>query len=290
MTHFENALLFKCIVEQGSVSKAATQFNMTPSAASKRLNKLERSLGTVLIKRTTRSLSVTESGEYFYEKVRFLQHEWQNAIDETNSFNATVKGKLIIASPQPLASRFLMPAVAAFHQQFPLIDLEMIHSQLDQLPSMQADVSISRELAHYDSNTMLIRPFFTYQNSLFASPDYLASHAPIDSIEDLHQHDCLCYEHTQSWHFSSQSVELCNKVVTNSAEIMISAAKQGMGIAYLPEVILTEEINSGALIPVLNAYHSQHYRTCLYHMKMPYIPKKTRLFIDFLCSHFEQYN
>ena len=288
MNNFENALLFKCIVEKGSLSKAAAQFNINPSAASKRLNKLEKSLGTMLIKRTTRSLSLTEAGEYFYEKVRLLQHEWQNAIDETSSFNATVKGKIIIATPQPLASRFLMPAIAAFKQQFPSINIEILHSQLDQLPCLAADISISRELEHYDSSTMVIRPFFTYQNSLFVSPDYLDIHGAIDHIDDLHKHSCLSYEETLSWHFSAHSIDLQNKVVTNNAEIMISAAKQGVGVAYLPEVIIKEEINSGSLVPVLAKYHSKQYRTCLYHMKMPYIPKKTRLFIDFLCSKFGQ--
>lgn len=285
MHDFENALLFKCIIEEGSLTKAAHKFGINASAVSKRLHSLETSLGTQLIKRTTRKLALTEAGNYFYEKVGAIEKEWQTAINETNSYGKQIKGKLTIAAPQPLASRFLLTIIAKFQRQYPAIDLEIIHKQIEQLPLMEADISISRELEHYDSRTMIVRPFFHYQNSLFASPDYLANNPNIQTLEDLTEHSCLCYESTQQWHFINQSLPLKKRIVTNNAEIMINAAKQGMGIAYLPSVIINEEIEQGALMPILPKHQSQPFKTCAYYVKADFIPEKIHVFIDFLYQY-----
>jgi len=285
MHDFENALLFKRIIEEGSLTQAANKFGINASAVSKRLHNLETSLGTQLIKRTTRKLALTEAGSYFYEKVGLLEKEWQTAINETSSYGKQIKGKLIIAAPQPLASRFLLAIIAKFQQQYPAIDLEIIHKQMDQLPYMEADISISRELEHYDSRTMIVRSFFHYQNSLFASPAYLAEHPKIQTLKDLTEHSCLCYESIQQWHFLRQSLPLKNRITTNNAEIMINATKQGMGVAYLPSVIISEEIEQGSLVPVLPEHQSQQFKTCAYYVKADFVPQKIRIFIDFLYQY-----
>ena len=291
MHDFENALLFRRIIKEGSLTKAANKLEINASAVSKRLSKLEASLGTQLIKRTTRKLVLTEAGRYFYEKINRLEKEWQTTINETSSYGKQIKGKLVIAAPQPLASRFLLPVIAKFQQHYPTIDLEIVHQQMEQLPSMDADISISRELERYDSHTMLVRSFFHYQNSLFASPTYLTNHPVIQNLEDLKHHSCLCYESTSHWHFSKQSIKLEQVIMTNNAEIMINAAKQGMGLAYLPKAIISEELEQGTLIPVLQQYQSKQFNTCAYYVKADFMPQKIRAFIDFLCEYFSyQYN
>ena len=72
MSNFENALLFKCIVEEGSLTKATLKFDTNTSAVSKRLSKLEKTLGTQLLKRTTRKMTLTEAGQFFYERMKWL--------------------------------------------------------------------------------------------------------------------------------------------------------------------------------------------------------------------------
>ena len=284
MPNFEYALLFKCIVEEGSLTKAAVKLNTTPSAVSKRLSRLEQTLDTQLIKRTTRHMVLTEAGQFFYGRMKRLQHEWQIAIDETTRYKLQVTGKLIIAAPQPLITRFLLPIIANFKNQHPSIELEILHRQINQLPSLDADISISRELSYYDSHTMAVRQFYQYKNHLFASPNYVEKHSKITSLHDLEHHYCLSYETVDSWHFTQESIQLKNIIKTNNAEIMIQSAKQGLGIAFLPSIIIKEEIESGALVPVLSDYQSQIWHTCLYYLKTDFMPEKLRLFIDYLCS------
>lgn len=287
MNDFDNAQLFKCIVEQGSLAKAAKAFNINPSAVSKRLSQLEHSLQTQLINRTTRRISLTEAGHYFYSKVNHLQYEWQAVLDETSSLSKEVKGNLRITSPQPLFSRFLMPLIAEFQKVYPEVSFDFVHQQIDQLPSMDADISISKEIDHYDSNKMVARPFYQYQNQLYASPTYLARHSAIESWRDIGQHPCLVNEaqkHKAMWHFTEHTIDIEKSISVNNAEIMISAATHGMGIIYLPPEILGKELKEKTLVPVLPELHSRSFHTCAYYLKTEFIPRKLRAFLDFLIT------
>lgn len=181
VSQFEHAMLFKCIVDQQSFAKAAEHSGLTPSAVSKRLAKLEASLGTQLIHRTTRRLALTEAGQYFYEKVARLQHEWTSTWDETASLNSELRGTLRIAAPQTVLCRFLMPLLVKFRRIYPAISFELLHHDIDELPVVDADLSISREIPQFDSHTMVMVPFYAYHNSVFASPAYLDTHPNITS-------------------------------------------------------------------------------------------------------------
>ncbi|MGH1487480.1 MAG: LysR family transcriptional regulator [Cellvibrionaceae bacterium] len=285
MSQFEDAILFKRIIDNQSLAKAAQQSGLNPSAVSKRLAKLEMSLGTQLINRTTRRLALTESGDYFYEKMTHLQHEWAAALDEAASLSQDVKGTLRIAAPQTLLSRFLIPLLASFRQQYPAITFELLHQEINQLPLIDADISISREITHYDSHTMRMVPFYQYRNSLFASPSYLENYSPIKELKHLQQHSCIVYQANKTpteWEFTVEKITLENVMVMNSAELMISAAKSGLGIVYLPEVILQEELKQQQLLPVLHSAHSHTYKTCAYYLKADFVPLKVRVLIDFL--------
>jgi len=285
MRQFEYAMLFKRIVDNQSLSKTAQQAGMNASAVSKQLAKLESSLGTQLLKRTTRRLALTEAGHYFYEKVTKLQHEWLSVLDETTSLGKEVKGILRIAAPQPLFSRFLMPLLAEFQLKFPSITLELLHQQIDQLPSIDADISISREIIPYDSNTMMMTSFYRYYNRLYASPNYLEKFLPIEKVSQLRGHCCLVYQTNNlpiKWQFETETIELENVVKINNAEIMISAAKMGLGIICLPEEILQEELKTHQLTPVLQQIRSKKYKTCAYYPKADFVSSKVRALLDFL--------
>lgn len=86
----------------------------------------------------------------------------------------------------------------------------------------------------------------------------------------------------QRWEFTTDTVNLSNTIEMNSAETMISAAKNDWGLIYLPEVILQEELSQGQLRPVLPALYSHPYRTCMYYLKADFVPKKVRALVDFL--------
>jgi DNA-binding transcriptional LysR family regulator len=274
-------------VDNQSFAKAAEQIGLNSSAVSKQLAKLEESLGTQLINRTTRRLALTDAGRYFYERINRIEQDWTDSIDETSSLGKEIRGNLRIAAPEPLFSRFLMPVLAAFQKKYPAISFEMLNHSLGTLPYINADITICRELDNYDSATTVMMPFYSYQNRLFASPKYLQSAGPVNDISQLKDHHCIIYDKKglpHEWVFEKQSVIIEKTLITNNAEIMISAAKKGLGVVYLPEELLDEELSLKQLVHVLPNLRSRLYKTCAYYPKVNHLPQKVRVFLNFLKS------
>lgn len=285
MGQFDDALLFKAIVDQGSLVKAGEQLGINASAVSKRLARLEQQLATQLIRRTTRRFELTESGRYFYQQLVHIDHQWQATWEETAGLGNEPRGTLRIATPQPVASRFLMPRLTTFCQRYPQIRLQLVHEHYDHLPLNTADITICREIDGYSSSTMAVSILCSYRNQLFASPDYLGQHAPPKNLEELSQHHGLVYSNataTTVWDFDEGSTEIPATFTSNNTEILISAAVQGMGIIYIPELLIEREINDGLLTPLLPHLSSQTYRTCAYFNKATAMPQKVRCLVDFL--------
>lgn len=291
MSDFDNALLFKAVVDTGSLAAAARQLGINPSAASKRLSKLEASLTTQLLKRTTRKLSLTQAGQRFYERIAEIDHSWRSATDEAASYGREPKGLLRIAAPQPVISRFLLPRLTGFIQQYPSIELQVDHKPITDLPWAHADISISRELDNYDSATMVAKPFFQYHNALFAAPAYLRSKPAIDRLDDLNAHRCLAYSDTIGplvWQLGNHKLAIQPALITNNTEALIAAAVAGQGIARLPPVIIEHELNQGLLLAVLPEYKSAELRTMAYFQKAEFMPQNLRLLLDYLATFASQ--
>ena len=285
MDMFDRALLFKSVVEQGSLAAAARQLSVSPSVMSKRLAELERHLGVQLLRRTTRRISMTEAGESFYDQIRYLSRQWQTLIDETTCLGQEPKGQLVIAAPQPVLSRVLVPLVSDFQREYSSIELILRSVDYEQLPLFDGDLSVCRRLDNLNSAEMIGVPLCDYSNSLFASTQYLQQQGEPACLEELIEHRCLTFgiEGNDSWHFTSgKKVLVSGGLRTNNTEVIIQAAVRHQGIAYIPEMIIRDELTRGQLVPVLPELHSDPFQAYCYYQKMDYVPLKVRLFIDFL--------
>lgn len=286
---FQRASLFLLVVDQGSLVGAARHKGLSPSVVSKRLAELERKLGIQLLKRTTRSMSLTEAGEQFYLRMRHLKGQWQGLLDETASLGKEVNGVITIAAPQPVLSRVLLEAVASFRQIYPKIEVVLQMAEYESLPRHEADLSFCRKLEKLDAATTVGVPLCDYVNSLFAAPSYLRSSSPPTKIEDLYEHDCLQYGLTtpNTWRFASgQSIEIDASLLSNNTEVIIQAAVAAQGIAYVPEMIIQQELRENKLQPVLPTLRSPKFRFWAYYQKLDYVPLKVRVFLDFLKAYF----
>ncbi|OMH29083.1 LysR family transcriptional regulator [Motiliproteus sp. MSK22-1] len=288
MDVFDRSLLFKSVVDQGSLAAAARQMSISPSVVSKRLAELERHLDVQLLRRTTRRISLTEAGERFYGQIRCLSRQWQTLLDETTDLGQEPKGQLVIAAPQPVLSRVLMPLVSEFRRQYESIELILQSVVYEQLPLFDADLSVCRQLQGFNSAEMVGVPLCEYRNSLYASELYLQRQGGPGGIEELASHQCLVYglEGKGTWAFASgQQVMVSGALRTNNTEVIIQAAAQHQGVAYIPEVIIRDELVRRQLVPVLPEQHSDPFQVYCYYQKMDYVPVKVRLFINFLKDH-----
>ncbi len=292
MNNFERASLFLMVVDQGSLAGAARQQGISPSVVSKRLAELEQDLGVQLLRRTTRRMSLTEAGEQFYQQMRHLDGQWKSLLDETASLGKEAKGVLHIAAPQPVLTRVLLSAVAAFQEAYPHIEMVLQSAEYKELPRPDADISLCRMLETLDTATTVGLPLCDYHNQLYAAPAYLEQFTPIH-MQDLSKHACLTYGLTtpNTWTFidtcgNHKSICVSASLVTNNTEVIIQAAIAAKGIAYIPSMIIEQELTNRTLCPLLPELRSRHFQLWAYYHKLDYVPLKVRVFLDFMKDYF----
>ncbi|MFL7024693.1 LysR family transcriptional regulator [Enterovibrio norvegicus] len=301
MTNFKHALLFKHVVEQGSMASAAKVMNITPSVVSKQIAELEASLGVQLLARTTRNVAVTEDGAHFYQTFCQIGTDWEELLAETKHRKTQPAGVLSLASPSLVLSRVLMPQLDTFRQQFPDISLNLTNTNYDEIPVQGADISIAREVEHLDAAMFVGVPLMTFQNGLFTSPLYLETHGTPNSLAELEQHQCLTYgvgngkqsiegKIGSEWTFEQgASVKITSAIRSDSTEVLIQAAIQHQGIVYIPRLIIQKEVHEKALTPVLpDVGISRPFRLFAYYRKQAYLPRKCRVMLDFLKTQYAE--
>ncbi|MGR5064779.1 LysR family transcriptional regulator [Photobacterium sp. DNB22_13_2] len=277
---------FVTVVDQGSLAQAATKLNTSSSALSKRLAWLEKQLGVQLLKRTTRSLTMTDAGRLFYQRSARLLDDWHQMLAETTSTYGEVSGVLRIGAPLAVGSRLLVNYLAEFIEVYPNIQVELHTNTSGQLPDLNLDVFISRELTDFNSSSYIATKLFNYSNGFYASPSYLEGKPLIESPEQLAQHNCLMYGthgHEQEHVFENDiRLRLKGNFTTQNPEALVAAAVAGMGIILSGENTVKRELLKGLLVPVLPELKQPVNSAYAYYPKLDYNHVKTKLFIDFI--------
>lgn len=289
MNKYDAANVFQVVVERGSLVAAAKYLNQSPSAISKQISFLEQQLGVQLLKRTTRKIQQTESGRLFYRNFRQIDSRWESLLEEVQAVSALPQGTLRIAAPQPLCSRLLAEIAGEFQVKYPEIDIELQVEHYDHLPRDEADVSICREIASFNSAHHVGKKVCDYSNRMYASPEYLAEKGSPRTLSELSQHRCLYFGLTTStsmWKFANdKTVVVSGNLRTNNTEVMIAWSVAGYGIALLPPLLIQSELKRGELVPVLPRSKGQTVGCWAYYQKLDYPSRKVSIFIDYLKSH-----
>ncbi len=286
MDSFQRALIFKAVIENGTMAAAARIMNVSPSVISKRVAELEAEMGVQLLRRTTRRITLTEAGNNFYQRMISLHGQWQTLLDETQDLGQNPRGRLILAAPSPLLNRVLLPVLGPFLKANPGIDIELKSTTHAALPLAGVDLSLARKIDNFDSIAYVGQRLCRYYNQLFASPAYLAETISLTEGNDLRSHKCLLYGEntkTTTWSFDCETkIDVTGQLSSNNTEALIVAACQGQGIVYVPELIIQEEIKRGELVPVLSDFKSKPFEMWFYYQKLDFVPLKLRVLLDFL--------
>jgi DNA-binding transcriptional LysR family regulator len=282
--------LFVQLARAGSFVAAARQAGISPSAVSKSLARLEQRLGARLFQRSTRQLSLTAEGQLFLARSETILAEMQAAQEELAGQRAP-RGRLRLGLPE-LGGLFL-PAMAAFSQLHPAIALDLDFS--DALADVVGDGfdAVIRIGAPRDSR-LATRKLGQFRSCLVASPAYLARHGTPRHPLDLQQHACLHYRFRHSgkieqWQLRQEEdaapLDLPLSMVCNNVEARLHFARQGLGIAWLPDFHVRSAIADGSLVEVLEDYaitsHAAHSCWLLW-PSGPHLAPKVRALVDFL--------
>ncbi len=273
------------VVDEGSFTSAARRLNTTSSAVSKRIHWLEDRVGVQLLKRTTRSINLTEAGALFYKRSCVQMEQWQSVIDETRSVNQTPAGVLKIGATLVVGSKFIVRYLNDFLQQYPDIKIQLITTIPGQLPEMSLDLHISRKLEQFNSLSFKATPLFEHKPEFFASPDYLKNKGVPLTVDDLKQHNILLWGEQLDREMvlsNGQRINLVGNFVTTNPESLFYGAKAGMGVLATSRVLIKDMLEAGELVPILPSISAESNTVYAYYPKLDYEHTRTKLFIDYL--------
>lgn len=243
---------FVAVAEAGSISEAARRLRLSKSVVSERLAELERSLGTNLLHRTTRKLSLTEDGMAFLERAQRIVHEIEDAAADLAERRGTLAGPLRISAPVTFGRMHLGPALYPFLAQHPRIELTLDLDDRRVDAAADGYDAVIRNGPIVDSRLMAWR-LAPSRRVLVASADYLARHGTPTRVAELEQHQGIFYTNrgVADWRFrgAADAVIVRARVGlrVNNGDMIRDAAVAGLGIALLPIFAAGAAIEAGAL-------------------------------------------
>nr|WP_246590063.1 LysR family transcriptional regulator [Marinobacterium ramblicola] len=279
-------------VRRGSFSAAGRQLDLSPSAVSKLLTRLEARLGVRLLNRTTRTLHLTEAGQAYFERCIEILSEIEEAEDVLTGYGQIPTGTLRINSTPGFAKHQLLPLMPEFQARYPQVTLEF------QLTGQSVDligegVDLAIRLGELKDTSLVGRKLGESQRLVCASPQYLESRGQPNKPSDLLQHDCLRLSTSDvfnQWQFSSAAgaeiIEVTGHFVTDNVDALHEYALLGGGIARLSLFMVAQDIEAGRLVPLLNDYGIEKQLIHAVYPHRKHLPAKVRALLEFLAEKF----
>jgi transcriptional regulator, LysR family len=294
MNQLESMAILVAVADTGSLSAAARQLGMPLATVSRKVAGLETHLGTRLLLRTTRQLSLTEAGAAFVAACRRILEEVGEAERAAMGEYAAPRGEIVITAPVVFGRLHVVPVVAEFLAQYPEIGVNLILTdRVVHLMEEQVDAAIRiGELP--DSNLMAVGVGAVRQ-VVCGSPGYLKAHGLPETPRDLGGHECISFdvlESRRAWVFGVGKhvveVPVPSRFAVNTAEAAIDAAKLDIGLVRVLFYQVADALQQGALQLVLESFESAPLPIHLVHRGQAPLPLKLRAFLDFAAPRLRQ--
>lgn len=258
------------VADAGGFSKAAQRLGVATSSVTRLMDSLETSLGTALLTRTPRKVSLTDAGIAYVEQVGKVLDDLAEADESVFDSGASPVGSLRISVPSTYSRLRLAPHLAAFLSDNPRVFLDVVVADhFADLALERIDVAIRIGMPDRDAN-LIVRKLANNQRYLVASHDYLERNGTPETPQALEVHECLRvaygggYRTRQVWTFRQeeleQRVEVRGHLLSNSLDILLEAVIAGRGIALLPEWLVGAEIRAGRLRRLLENFDASPHQ------------------------------
>lgn len=287
---FSTIPIFVAVVECGSFSLAAEKLGVTKSAISKRVTQLEDELGIRLLNRTTRKLSLTEAGKRYYDHVSQALALAQQGMDAVTELQGEPKGKLKITAPMSFGVLYIAPIIAEFLEQFPKVTIDLqLEDQMVDLIEGEFDLAI--RIGNLPISNLVAKRLVNCKSVLCASPEYIKRNGSPQKPSDLIGHNCLVYSYFRGgseWAFEQQHNEFKvipkGNFIVNNSEAIRRALIEGLGVGQLPTFLVSKDILSGKLQPIMTPYSLPEHAIYAVFPERKHLPHKVRAFMEFVAD------
>jgi DNA-binding transcriptional LysR family regulator len=284
---------FVAVVDHGSFSAAAEALEMSRSAASKLVSKLEARLGARLLHRTTRRLSLTEAGQSFYSGARRGLLEIAEAESAVAAAQAAPRGSLRLNVPMSFGILHVAPLIPRFLERYPEIQVDM---RLDdrKLDLVESGFDVALRIGELTDSSLVARKLCAAPHVVCATPDYLRRRGVPRTPDDLRQHDAITFSYSDSpsqWDFTAPDGRVIWVPVNGPARMNNSLALRevllaGVGIALTPRFIVAQDLRAGRLQAVLAEYRVREPAVYALYPGRRHLSPKVRAFVDFAAQAF----
>ncbi|MBR1219250.1 LysR family transcriptional regulator [Bradyrhizobium sp. U87765 SZCCT0131] len=285
--------VFAAVVAQGSFTRAADKLETSPANVTRYVNDLEELLGARLLNRTSRRLSLTDTGRTLHERVSAILEEVAEAEAVASSASVQPRGRLRINAPLTFGIAHLAPLWPRFMARYPEIELDV--SLTDRVVDLvEEGYDLAVRIARGGSTSLIGRKLAASRNIVCAAPDYLARHGAPQTPRDLRQHACIGYTYSATadeWVLldaagKPHSVTVRSCMHTNNADTARAAALAGRGIIWQPTFLIGADLRRGGLVRVLPDYRLADIDIMAVYPSRRHVSAKVRVMVEFLAEAF----
>ncbi|MBI2772745.1 MAG: LysR family transcriptional regulator [Burkholderiales bacterium] len=294
MDRLQAMKVFQRVVDEGGFAAAARALDMSPAGVTRMLAALEDHLGVRLLQRTTRKLALTDAGEAYLLRTRAILHEVEDAESAAAEHSRELHGVLRVLATPVLASYYLAPRAASWHERHPKVLLDLATDPFPQARIEEFDLTFVVVDEGFDAD-IVARPLATTDWIACASPEYLQRAGTPQAPGELQVHSYLKFQWPQgSGHHGRQArlqpvaggdavaVDLSPVLQTNSFDVLLRAALDGAGITFLSRLLVAPHLARGTLVHLLPGWVFGRFTIYAALPTRKFMPARTRAFLDFL--------
>jgi DNA-binding transcriptional LysR family regulator len=281
--------VFQRVIDEGGFAAAARALDMSPAVVTRLVADLEDHLGTRLLHRTTRRLSLSDAGETYLGRVRAILQDIDEAHVMASAHTKELAGVLRVLAPPVLATHVLAPLLADFRQLYPKIRLDITVESFKEPPIEDYDITLLATDASFDGD-VIARKIVSSEAIFVASPAYLRRKGTPLAPADLAQHEYLRMKapglHPRVLHLFNADqqldLELEPVIWANHPDTLLRAALDGAGITSTTVNLVASSLASGALVRVLSPWITGQLTLYAALPSRKFMPQRTRVFLDYL--------
>ncbi|RAK50727.1 LysR family transcriptional regulator [Phenylobacterium deserti] len=291
MDRLDEINAFTAVAEARSFTQGARKLGVSSAQASKLVARLENRLGARLLNRTTRDVSLTDTGRAYLERARQLLEDFE-VLETSVRDQSGPRGLLKISAPVSFGARQLVPALLEFACAYPDVSLDV--SSTDRMVNLvEEGFDVAVRIGKLGDSSLVARKLAAVRLVTCASPEYLARAGTPRSLDELPNHLAIIDTNAvdpQIWRFGGPSdprdVRVHGRLRFNGAEACVAAAKAGLGIVRTPAFAAADDLRAGRLVPVLCNYEPELIHVHAVYPHARHLASKVRAFVDFLAKRY----
>lgn len=291
MDLFRSMKAFVTAVQAGSMSAAAEQLGLSPAMVGQHVAALEERLGTRLLNRTTRRQSLTDFGASYFEQCRDILDRVAIADREAETQQTTPRGKLRVTAPTTFGAEALVPALKRYRETAPDVVLDLVLTDRN-VDLVEEGFDVAFRIGTPPDSRLIARSLMPYRMMICAAPDYLSRKGEPRHPEELSVHEAVGFTPAarSPWRLSKggETVEITplRHLTVNSGQALRMAARAGLGVIMQPEILLTADVQAGALVQLLPDWRLGERPMSLLYYRDQRMTPRLRSFISFATAEF----